>query len=89
VSRAVVKPGKKRTQAVEAASTRKSARGPLEGDDHIVLRRAGKAVGVVISIAELRYFQELEDRLDVRDAEKALADPKRIPYEEVRLKLGL
>ena len=25
-----------------------------------------------------------EDRLDVRDAEKALADPKRIPYEEVR-----
>jgi antitoxin Phd len=57
--------------------------------DRLVLRRGGKAVGVVISMDELRYFQELEDRLDVRDAEKALADPKRIPYEEVRRKLGL
>lgn len=58
-------------------------------DDRLVLRRGKEAVGVVISIDELRYFQDLEDRLDVRDAEKALADPKRIPYEEVRRKLGL
>lgn len=43
----------------------------------------------MISMDELHYFEELEDRLDVRDAEKALADPRRIPYEEVRRKLGL
>ena len=46
-------------------------------------------MGVVISIDELRYFQELEDRLDLREADKALADPKRTPYEEVRRQLGL
>ena len=57
--------------------------------DHLVLRRGGKAVGVVISMDELRYFQELEDQLDVREADRALADPKRTPYEEVRRKLGL
>ncbi len=57
--------------------------------DHLVLHRGGKAVGVVISMDELRYFQELEDRLDVREADKPLADPKRTPHEEVRRKLGL
>jgi hypothetical protein len=57
--------------------------------EHVVLRRGGKAVGVVISIDELRYFEELEDRLDVREADNALADPGRTPYEEVRRKLGL
>jgi hypothetical protein len=57
--------------------------------ERLVIRKGKKAVGVVISMEELRYFEELEDRLDVRDAEKALADPARIPYAETRKKLGL
>jgi hypothetical protein len=42
---------------------------------------------LILGIALLVFGpnQELEDRLDVRDAEKALANPKRIPYEEDRL----
>ena len=30
-----------------------------------------------------------EDRLDVREARKALKDGRRIPYEQVRKELGL
>jgi hypothetical protein len=65
-----------------------NARPKLE-KDRLILRRGGKAVGVVISLEELKYFEQLEDRLDVKAAEKALAEPERTPYGEVRRKLGL
>ena len=86
MSRASAKTARKKTQAT---GTLIMTRPTSVDGDRLVLRRGGTAVGVVISMDELRYFEELEDRLDVRDAEKALADPKRIPYEEVRRKLGL
>jgi hypothetical protein len=87
MGRAATKSDGKKTPG--AASRKRNPSGRFDDKDHLVLRRGGKAVGVVISIDELRYFQELEDRLDVREADKALADPKRTPYEEVRRKLGL
>lgn len=87
MTRAVAKPMKKGAPA-EILDLGSPSSGRFVDRDHIVLRRGGKAVGVVISMDELRYFQGLEDRLDIRDAEKHLADPKRIPYEEVRRKLG-
>ena len=79
----------KKGAPAEILDLRSPSSGRFVDRDHIVLRCGGKAVGVVISMDELRYFQGLEDRLDIRDAEKALADPRRIPYEEVRRKLGL
>lgn len=79
----------KKGAPAEILDLRSPSSGRFVDRDHIVLRRGGKAVGVVISMDELRYFQGLEDRLDIRDAEKALADPRRIPYEKVRRKLGL
>jgi hypothetical protein len=85
--RATAKSERKKTTGTASGKHAPSAR--FVDKEHVVLRRGGKAVGVVISIDELRYFQELEDRLDVREADKALADPKRTPYEEVRRKLGL
>lgn len=87
MGRAAVKSGRKK--ASETVSTRRVPSGRLVDRDHLVLRRGGKAVGVVISMDELRYYQRLEDQLDVREADKALADPRRTSYEEVRRKLGL
>lgn len=87
MGRAATKSDGKKTTG--AASRKRTPSGRFDDKDHLVLRRGGKAVGVVISMDELRYFQELEDQLDVREADKALADPKRTPYEEVRRKLGL
>jgi hypothetical protein len=34
-------------------------------------------------------LESIEDRQDLEDARRALADPERIPYQEVRRKLGL
>lgn len=85
--RATAKSDRKKTTGTVSGKHAPGAR--FVDKEHVVLRRGGKAVGVVISIDELRYFQELEDRLDLREADKALADPRRTPYEEVRRKLGL
>lgn len=90
MSRAAAKSTRKKTPTGTSLVKRYSTSGHFIDEDHIVLERGGKAVGVVISMDELRYFQALEDRLDIREIEKALADPKRIPYEEVRRRrLGL
>lgn len=57
----------------------------------IVLRKGRKAVAAVVSIEDLRLLEELEDRLDLAEAERRLADPKEVPlsYEAVRKELGL
>lgn len=90
MSRAVAKHPRKKTRAEGAEIVRNARDGRIVESSRLVLRQGDKAVGVVISLDELRYFENLEDRLDVRDAEKALANPKRIPYAEVRRrKLGL
>ena len=96
MSRAITGTGKRRSPAASTSrvverghSGRMTASERVASDERLVIRKGDKAVGVVISMAELRYFEDLEDRLDVRDADKALADPTRIPYAEVRKKLGL
>ena len=59
--------------------------------ERVVLRQGRKAVAAVVSIEDLRLLEELEDRMDVKEAEKRLADPAEvpIPYEKVRKDLGL
>jgi hypothetical protein len=36
-----------------------------------------------------KKIEEIEDRIDIREALKALKDPRRIPFEQVRKELGL
>ncbi|MBI2368711.1 MAG: type II toxin-antitoxin system prevent-host-death family antitoxin [Deltaproteobacteria bacterium] len=58
--------------------------------ERIILHRRGKDVAALIPIEDLKLLEELEDRLDAEAARKALAESdERIPYEEVRRKLGL
>jgi len=59
--------------------------------ERVVLRRGNKAVAAVVPIEDLKRLQEMEDRLDVEEAERRLADPAEvpIPYEKVRKELGL
>ena len=53
------------------------------------MRRGGKAVAAVVPIEDLRFLERLENRIDLAEAKRALADPRRIPYERLRKKLGL
>jgi PHD/YefM family antitoxin component YafN of YafNO toxin-antitoxin module len=57
----------------------------------IVLRRGKKVVGAVISEKDLARLEALEDRLDVEEAERRLADPAEVPVplSETLRRLGL
>ncbi len=60
--------------------------------ERIVLHRRGKDVAALVSIEDLELLEALEDQLDIEAADKAMADPenrKRIPWDQVKAKLGL
>lgn len=59
--------------------------------ERVVLRHGRKPVAAVVPIEDLKRLQELEDREDVEESRKRLADPKekRIPYEVIRRQAGL
>ena len=58
--------------------------------DRIIVHRRGKGVAV-ISVEDLEFFEELEDRRDGEEAERRLAEEldKAIPWEQAREELGL
>ena len=57
--------------------------------ERIILHRRDKDVCVLVSLDDLKLLQAIEDRLDARDAEEALKDPRRIPIEDLKAELGL
>ncbi|MBI4585788.1 MAG: type II toxin-antitoxin system prevent-host-death family antitoxin [Planctomycetes bacterium] len=59
------------------------------GKSRIVLTRHGRRVAALVPIEILELFEQMEDKADAEAARKALAARKRIPYSQVRKKLGL
>jgi len=62
------------------------------GKERVVLTRRGKGVVAVVPIEDLKLLEAMEDRLDIEDIEKALADPENkraIPWDKVKKDLGL
>ncbi|MFQ5466655.1 MAG: type II toxin-antitoxin system Phd/YefM family antitoxin [Kiloniellaceae bacterium] len=58
--------------------------------DRVRLTRRGKALAALIPAEDLDLLEALEDRADLEAAREALAESsERIPYAEVRRKLGL
>ena len=62
--------------------------------ERIILTRRGKELAALVPIEDMRFLEELEDRLDLEEARAALAeakaDPERpIPWEELKAELGL
>ena len=61
------------------------------GKERVALTRRGKPVAFIISVEDAEYLEALEDRMDLEDARKALAEfrasgEKLIPFEEVLAK---
>lgn len=56
--------------------------------NQVILQEEGKDLAAIIPLEDFKLFEqlveEMEDRLDVEEAEKILADPneKRIPWDE-------
>jgi prevent-host-death family protein len=59
------------------------------GKERVVLTRRGKELAAVVPMEDLRLLEELEDRMDLEAARKALREPGRIPWEKVKAQLGL
>ena len=48
------------------------------GGERVYLARRGKPVAVLVSLADAELLDKLEDAADIRDANKALAEYRRI-----------
>jgi prevent-host-death family protein len=59
------------------------------GGERISLKRRGKRVAVIVSAEDAELLEQLEDKIDLTAAKKALANKKRIPLNQVRKELGL
>lgn len=58
------------------------------GEESFVLTRRGEPIAALVSMAELRILQELEDRLDIEDAFRAKKEPGNpIQWEELKKEL--
>ncbi len=60
------------------------------GAEPVILTRRGQEIAALISMRELELLRRIEDRMDIEDAEKALAEAgKNIAAEAVWKELGL
>lgn len=58
--------------------------------ERVVLTKYNKAVAAIVSVEDLRLIEMIEDRMDLEDAKKVLADSgERIPFDEIRRRLDL
>jgi hypothetical protein len=64
------------------------ARVEREGE-RIFLSRGKARVAALVPADEAEFLQQLEDRHDIEEARKALQEPGRIPWEQVKKNLGL
>jgi prevent-host-death family protein len=60
------------------------------GNESFVLTRRGEPVAAIVSMRELSLLQELEDKIDIKDAWKAKNEPgEPIPWEDLKKELEL
>ncbi len=60
------------------------------GNETVVLTRRGEEVAAIVSIDEMKLLQQIEDRMDIAEARKALEEPgENIPAEKLWKELGL
>ena len=62
--------------------------------ERIIVRRNGKDVAALVPMEDLVSLEELEDRRDLEEAKRAIADAKRkgekpIPWAKAKKELGL
>jgi prevent-host-death family protein len=58
--------------------------------ERIILQRHGKDEAALVSVADLKLLEEIEDREDAAAAREALAEPgERRSFDDVRKELGL
>ena len=59
------------------------------GKERIVLHRRGKDLAALIPVDDLALLEEIEDRVDVEAARRALKEKGSIPWDKIKKDLGL
>jgi prevent-host-death family protein len=62
------------------------------GSERVIIERRGRDAAALISMADLRLLELLEDTVDIEAARQALENPKnkvRIPLDEVKKRLRM
>ena len=82
------------TRKMSAAEARKNFANIVNrvafGNESIIVTRRGEDVAAIVSIDELKLLQQIEDRMDIEEARKALEEPgENIPAEKLWKELGL
>ncbi|MFH1060703.1 MAG: type II toxin-antitoxin system Phd/YefM family antitoxin [Pseudomonadota bacterium] len=59
------------------------------GKERVTLTRRGKALAVIVPLEDLELLQALEDKIDLEEARKALAEPgENITLDQLKAELG-
>ena len=60
-------------------------------DERVLIHRRGKNVAAIIPVEDLALLEEIEDRIDLTEARRRLADPNEefLDYDLARKELGL
>jgi prevent-host-death family protein len=58
------------------------------GRERVIIHRGKKAVAAIIPIEDYHFLEQLEDRIDVREARKRLNEPT-VPWSKIKKDLGL
>jgi len=62
------------------------------GSERVIIERRGRDAAALISMADLRLLELLEDTVDIEAARQALENPKnkvRVPLDEVKKRLQM
>lgn len=62
------------------------------GRERVVLQRNGKDTAAIVPMEDLELLRQIEDRMDLADARKALAEVKRkgtLSWDKLKAELGL
>jgi prevent-host-death family protein len=58
--------------------------------ERVTLTENGEPVAAIVTTEDLAFLEELEDRIDLEEARKAMAEGgDSIPFEKIRRELGL
>jgi prevent-host-death family protein len=60
--------------------------------DRVRITRRGRDIAAVVPIEDLELIERLEDEIDLREANKALAEARKkgtIPWDQVKKEFGL
>lgn len=57
--------------------------------ERIVVHRRDRALAALVPVEDLRLLEQIEDRIDIDEARRALAEPGTVSWEDLKAELGL